>query len=120
MADKLTYNEKSNPVPVVNRDLQVTAEDFNDIKTVVNANADEANLKLKVFTFEFDNTDLINGVLEVEHILNTAFPKLTLKRPDNTFEETTQIMKYVDVNNVNLDFGGAIEDGTWSGLITYQ
>ena len=39
---KLTYENKDNPVPIVNRKQQATAEDFNDIKSVVNINADDA------------------------------------------------------------------------------
>lgn len=37
---KLIYNNKTNAIPIVDRDKQATAEDFNDIKSVVNENAD--------------------------------------------------------------------------------
>lgn len=37
--NKLTYHDKSNPVAVVNRKIQATAEDFNEIKAAVNNNA---------------------------------------------------------------------------------
>lgn len=41
--NKLTYENKSNPVPVVNRQTQATAEDFNEIKAIVNAAVDGIN-----------------------------------------------------------------------------
>lgn len=118
--EELTYDNKSNPVPIVDRTKQSTAEDFNDIKSIVNTNARDVNTRLNSYPFTFDNSDLTSGVLPVTHNLDTEFPKLTLKRPNGTFEESTQIMVYVDTNNVNLDFGGDIDSGTWSGLITYQ
>lgn len=40
---KLTYDAKTNAVAVVNRPTQATAEDFNEIKTVVNNCADGIN-----------------------------------------------------------------------------
>lgn len=40
---KLAYTNKTNVVPVVDRTKQATAEDFNDIKTVVNNCVDGIN-----------------------------------------------------------------------------
>ena len=40
---KLTYSNKTNPVAVVDRPTQATAEDFNEIKTIVNACVDGVN-----------------------------------------------------------------------------
>ena len=42
--EKITYADKSNTIPVVDRPLQATAEDFNEIKEVVNNLVDRANL----------------------------------------------------------------------------
>ena len=120
---KITYNNKSNPVPIINREEQACAEDFQDIKDTVNAHADELDLRLSEYTFAFESSDLIDGVLPTSfttHSLNTEFPKLTLKRPNGRFEEVTQIMNFIDVNTIQLDFGGEINDGTWNGLITYR
>jgi hypothetical protein len=120
---EITYGNKSNAVPVVNREEQATAEDFQDIKDIVNANAQDIELRLKEFPFSFDNSDLVNGVLPTSftnHELNTEFPKLTLKRPNGGFEEVTQIMVYVDEDTIQLDFGGVIDAGTWNGLITFR
>ena len=119
--DELTYNDKSNPVPIVNRDQQATADDFNDIKSVVNNNAQDVEDRLGEFLFTFEDSDLVAGVLPTSfttHNLDTEFPKLTLKRPNGKFEETTQIMSYIDANTIQLDFGGPISSGTWEGLIT--
>lgn len=121
--EQLTYPDKSNPVPIVDRTKQVVAEDFEDIKTVVNNNAQDVEDRLKEFPFTFENSDLVNGVLPTSfttHNLNTEYPKLTLRRPNGTFEESTQIMKYIDVNTIQLDFGGPITLGAWNGLITYR
>lgn len=41
--EKITYADKSNTIPVVDRPLQATAEDFNEIKEVVNSLVDRAN-----------------------------------------------------------------------------
>lgn len=41
--EKITYEDKSNPIPVMDRPLQATAEDFNEIKEVVNSLVDRAN-----------------------------------------------------------------------------
>lgn len=43
LISKLDYAEKSNVVEVVNRPTQATAEDFNEIKTVVNSLVDGIN-----------------------------------------------------------------------------
>lgn len=44
LLEKITYEDKSNPIPVVTRSEQATAEDFNEIKEVVNNLVDRANL----------------------------------------------------------------------------
>lgn len=41
--DKISFEEKTNPVEVSNRGTQATAEDFNEIKTVVNNLVDGVN-----------------------------------------------------------------------------
>lgn len=38
---KITYEDKTNPVPIVDRTQQATAADFNQIKQIVNNNADD-------------------------------------------------------------------------------
>lgn len=46
---KITYNDKINNIPITDRDKQASAEDFNEIKQVVNDNADDVDaLALKV------------------------------------------------------------------------
>jgi hypothetical protein len=40
---QLTYDNKTNPIDVIDRSQQATAEDFNEIKSVVNANATDAD-----------------------------------------------------------------------------
>lgn len=43
LISKLLYDTKTNPVAIVDRTQQATAEDFNEIKTVVNNCADGIN-----------------------------------------------------------------------------
>lgn len=43
---KITYTDKTNPIDVVDRSQQATAEDFNEIKTAINANADDADERM--------------------------------------------------------------------------
>jgi hypothetical protein len=44
--DKITFDEKSNNVSIVDRQKQVAAEDLNEIKEVVNNNADDADERI--------------------------------------------------------------------------
>ena len=43
MADKITYGDKSHVLPYGTREIQVWDLDMNEIKTVVNINADEVD-----------------------------------------------------------------------------
>jgi hypothetical protein len=52
--DSITYLNKSNPVPVTNRQQQATAEDFNEIKSVINNNAGDASQR---FSDVYDSLD---------------------------------------------------------------
>lgn len=69
------------------------------------------------YTFQFTTANLVGGVLTINHALNTQFPIPTLIRPDGTYEDAEAIMTRTDADNVSFDFGGAIQAGTWSGLI---
>lgn len=62
----------------------------------------------------FTNSNLVSGVLTVTHGLNTGFPKVMIRRPDNTYEDAMAIMTYVTANQVTFDFGGSIAIGTWN------
>ena len=69
------------------------------------------------YPFQFNNTNLVSGVLTVTHGKNTAYPIPLIRRPDGTYEDAMAIMTWVDVNTVTFDFGGSIATGTWIGLI---
>jgi hypothetical protein len=60
--NKLTYANKTNPVPVVDRSTQATAEDFNEIKTIVNATVDGIN------QIKSDEAALVAGNQTVEFL----------------------------------------------------
>ena len=59
---KLNYNTKTNPVAITDRTKQATAEDFNEIKTVVNNCADGINW------IKSDEVALVIGVNTVEFL----------------------------------------------------
>jgi hypothetical protein len=63
--DSITYQNKSNPVPVVNRPQQATAEDFNEIKSVINNNAGDVHNKhnalLDSLDGKADTADVFSG-----------------------------------------------------------
>lgn len=62
---ELDYDEKTNKVDVVERTEQATAEDFNEIKTVVNANAQDAETRLSNAPFslwQYDNSSTDGGI----------------------------------------------------------
>ena len=63
---KLTYEDKVNSVAIVERRLQATAEDFNDIKEIVNAAVDSVN------TIKSDEVSLESGTTVVN--FRVAFP----------------------------------------------
>lgn len=66
MINKLTYATKSNKIAVADRTTQATAEDFNEIKEVVNNCVDGINL------IKADEVALIAGVNNV--VFLTAYP----------------------------------------------
>lgn len=80
---KITYNDKSNAVPIVDRDTQAAAEDFQDIKDTVNDNADDVTDKFKEAEINLvANTDYSQANL---HANVGAIPKITqLKASDGT------------------------------------
>jgi hypothetical protein len=80
--------------------------------------AQATNNLTSVYNFQFTNANLISGVLTVNHNLDTAYPKASLRRPNGKYEEPTQIMTYINSNSVSFDFGGSIATGTWIGQIS--
>lgn len=52
---KITYNDKTNKIPPVEPDRQVSASDMNELKTIINSNADDAVSKGAV-------NETINGI----------------------------------------------------------
>ena len=85
----------------------------------IDANFQQAkNITDSVYNFQFSNSNLISGVLTINHNLDTAYPKPLIRRPDGSYEEVTQIATYVNSNTITLDFGGSIDSGTWIGQIS--
>ena len=89
-----------------------------DLLQDIDSNFTQAvNNLTSVYDFQFTSTNLVSGVLTINHNLDTAYPKPLIRRPDGTYEEVTQIMTYVNSNTITLDFGGSIASGTWIGQI---
>lgn len=88
-----------------------------DLLQDIDSNFTQLNNTINPYTFQFSNTNLVAGVLSINHSLNTQFPIPTLIRPDGTYENAESIITKVDADNVTFDFGGAIQTGTWNGLI---
>jgi len=64
--NKLTYTNKTNPISVVDRTKQATAEDFNEIKSIVNDCVDGINW------IKSDEVALVVGVNHVSFM--AAYP----------------------------------------------
>lgn len=88
-----------------------------DLLQDIDSNFLQLNNSINNYTFQFTNANLVSGVLSVNHALNTQYPLATIIRPDGTYENAEAIMTRVDADNVTFDFGGAIQTGTWNGLI---
>ena len=88
-----------------------------DLLQDIDSNFTQLNNSINSYTFQFTNANLVSGVLSINHALNTQYPIAQLRRPDGTYESVEAIMNYVDTDNVTFDFGGAIQTGTWYGLI---
>lgn len=71
----ITYNDKSNAVPIADRDTQATAEDFQDIKDVVNGNSEDVDDKFQSVVINLvANTDYNQANL---HTQSNAIPRMT-------------------------------------------
>ena len=66
LLSKITWTNKTNPVTVIDRTKQATAEDFLETKTVVNAIVDAVNY------IKANEVTLVSGVNHV--LFNDAYP----------------------------------------------
>lgn len=66
LLSKILYNDKYNRNAVIERESQATAEDFNDIKTIVNALTDDLNW------IKSDEFSVNAGTTTINY--NNAFP----------------------------------------------
>jgi len=84
---KITYNDKSNINPVVNRDTQATAEDFNSIKSSVNAIYDGTVENFYAFrgATEFVPGTLFYSVLNSRNESSVEFYAPTITSDTGTF-----------------------------------
>ncbi len=110
MAERLTYKDKTNPRKVVDRTQQATAEDFNEIKNVVNAHADDVE-KLPGFNnIPAVADDLVspiaNAALSAKQgvIIKGFIDQILslLHSDDTTLDELQEIVNYIKQNKEEL------------------
>lgn len=79
---KITYTDipegvdvlKENIIPVVNRETQSTAEDFNEIAKVVNNNADLLDENIDLATQNAEDIEVIQNTMVTQNMINTNIP----------------------------------------------
>ena len=110
MSRKITYHRKSNPQAVVDRTKQATAEDFNEIKEVVNTHADELDRKANISAIPPIISNLTTntstaplaasqGVILKEYIDRVL---KILQSDDVSLDELKEIVSYIKQNREDL------------------
>lgn len=69
----------------------------------------------------FHNSDLVNGILTINHAKNTRVVKCIIYDPSGILA-IGALTKIVDENNISIDFGGIggiIESGDWTYLVEF-
>ncbi|WP_282037211.1 pyocin knob domain-containing protein [Aquimarina algiphila] len=110
MSERITYNEKTNPRPVEDRTKQATAEDFNEIKEVVNAHADDIEKSPSFGDIPSVADDLIstvaNAALSANQgvVLKGFIDQILslLNSDDTTLDELQEIVNYIKQNKDDL------------------
>lgn len=107
----LTYADKSNNVPIVDRTVQATADDFNEIKDAVNNNANDIDDRFKQVVVNLvADTDYNQANL---HTATGAIPRMVQLRAE---DGTVILDPYLNVDqatgittiNVGANFPNAI------------
>ena len=119
---KINYQDKVaiDLQPGVPRKNKVTDEDMNEIKTVVNANADTLDSTVTTVTGFVNNTDnrlgiVENTVVNLDDRLDTAEENITdLQSSVSSIEDTTYTKTETDdlLSGLNTTLGGRITDET--------
>ncbi len=68
----------------------------------------------------FTNDDLEDGTYIINHDKNTQNIRVTLYNPSGYMENLAGILRIIDSNNVALEFGGDIDEGTWRYILDYK
>lgn len=108
---KITYDDKSNNVTIVDRTKQATAEDFQDIKDTVNNNVDDINDR-----FYREDINLVANTdynIPNPHSFTDAIPQIVQVK---ALDGTVILDAYLNVNQstgditiqVGSDFNNAI------------
>ena len=93
---EITFNDKTNKVPIVEREKQVAAEDLNEIKEVVNKNAQDAETRL-------DDAETRLGEVETDVV------NLGNNKSDKPITATEDNLVVFDANKNPTDSGKSIE-----------
>lgn len=66
----------------------------------------------------FSNSDLSSDILEINHAQNTLAVELTIYDNSGVLQDLSGMLRIVDVDNIEVDFGGAIV-GIWTYILKY-
>lgn len=72
-----------------------------------------------ILTGNITNADLTAGKWTLTHSKNTSNVRFTLRNPAGYEQNLVGVFRVVDANNVEVDFGGAIEVGNWPYILEY-
>jgi hypothetical protein len=65
------------------------------------------------------NAALVAGKWSLAHNKGTYYVRFTLRNPAGYEQNTAGMFHVVDVNNIEVEFGGAIENGSWNYIFEY-
>lgn len=72
-----------------------------------------------IITGTLDNGDLTAGTWTYVHAKQTTIVRMTLRNPDGWEQNLAGMLHIVDVNTIEIDFGGDIEAGDWTYILEY-
>jgi hypothetical protein len=72
-----------------------------------------------IITGTFNNSNLIDGTWTYNHNKNTTTIRLTLRNPSGYEQCLGGILKVVNTNTIQIEFGGSIDSGDWTYIFEY-
>ena len=88
-------------------------------ENILGSNLKKQMANWNILTETFTNGDLSSGTLSINHAKNTTIIRITIYTPAGYEENTAGIVKIVDADNVDIEFGGNIDAGDWRYILEY-